>query len=107
MEENKTISEQEFRQLCDEVSVNSALILKTRIPKMKEETALLQEVFLRLCRRLGIDPASAVEPAEDIPADALTCIFEINEIMCRRAHPSFNHSKIIKELLREALRGTD
>lgn len=74
---------------------------------MKEETALLQEVFLRLCRRLDIDPTSAVEPVKDLPTDALTCIFEINEIVRHRAHPSFNHSKIIKELLREALRGAD
>jgi hypothetical protein len=104
MPEKRTINESEFKKLCDDVEANAANILKSRSLQIKEETALLREVLLRLCRQLGIDPGAGVPDVDGIPTDALTCIFEINEIMHAHADPPFNHSKMIRSLLREALR---
>lgn len=99
------INEAEFKALCEELRAEVPNILKRRPPHMNEESVLLQELYVRLCQRLGIDPAVGTGSLDGFPEDALSAIFEINEIMRQHASPSFNHSRIVKEFLHESLRG--
>jgi hypothetical protein len=93
----KSISEQEFRQLCDGVERDTIDILRDH-RDMTGETALQHELFTRLCDMLEIDAESA--QATDLLDDETGYSFAIMQMIEEKMRPDFLYIEILGPFLR-------
>jgi hypothetical protein len=98
----KTINEQEFRGLCEDVSAEAPAILRGTTAGQgglgplneQESTGLLfRALFVRLCRHLRLDPeVQASELGDDNG-------FGLMQTLEEHMEPEFRYSRIIDETL--------
>ena len=94
---SKTINEQNFRQLCDEVEADSGAILQ-ECGELTGETAMQREIFTRLCRKLEIDVNSP--EATELLEEQTGYSFAIMQTLEERMHPAFPYVEILGPLLK-------
>jgi hypothetical protein len=93
----KSISEQEFRVLCDDVERDSPAILRDH-RDLTAETALQRELFTRLCDVLEIDAESA--QATDLLDKENGYSFAIMQTIEEQMRPDFPYIEILGPFLR-------
>jgi hypothetical protein len=93
----KSINEQEFRLLCDDVERDTPAILRDR-RDATPDTALQRELFKRLCDLLEIDAAS--RQATDLLADETGYSFAIMQTVEEKMRPDFLYIEILGPFLR-------
>jgi hypothetical protein len=93
----KSISEREFRVLCDDVERDAAAILRDH-RDVTGETALQRELFTRLCDVLEIDAESA--QATDLLDKENGYSFAIMQTIEEKMRPDFPYIEILGPFLR-------
>lgn len=93
----KSISEQEFRLLCDDVERDAENILSDH-RDVTGETALQRELFMRLCDMLEIDVESA--QATDLLDSETGYSFAIMQTIEEKMRPDFPYIEILGPFLR-------
>lgn len=99
----KSISEQEFRLLCDDVERDAAAILCDH-GDLTGQTAMQRELFTRLCGMLEIDTASA--QATDLLDNENGYSFAIMQMIEEKMRPNFPYIEILGPFLRRTSANT-
>src|SRR4051812_21946844 len=93
----KSISEQEFRLLCDDVERDATSILRDH-GDLTSEAAMQRELFTRLCGMLEIDTTSA--QATDLLNVETGYSFAIMQTIEEKMRPDFPYIEILGPFLR-------
>src|SRR5207253_1042954 len=93
----KSISEQEFRLLCDGVEHDAASILRDQ-GEVTGGTAMQRELFMRLCHVLEIDAKSV--QATDLLDEENGYSFAIMQTIEEKMRPDFPYIEILGPFLR-------